>query len=114
MVVIQRVLKGSGSRTYTTLKVAGDLIGLNIGHHVEIYSKAGTLFLSSMSNCFIPDDFELIRTGKVFTGHDKANMQIPAKWKKEYIGEDQFVKVFYTRIGIFIKPYRGEFRNYVR
>lgn len=99
--------ENSGARTLARAKMGDSEIGFDSGDEIVVYSKGDILFYSYEST--LPDkaEFEKLTTRKSFTvNHGDIQVSIPYKWFKEYCKGLTHVKVFYTKIGLFIKPYK--------
>jgi hypothetical protein len=106
MLIIQNVYSsGRTPRTYATTKIAGTEIGLTLGDRVTIYQNKHTLFYSHGEELPYHAGFEMIMTRKVSFTQNRPQVSLPPDWVKEYCKDCTHVKVFYTDIGLFIKPY---------
>jgi hypothetical protein len=104
MVVIQSLNKTcTGLRTQATTNSGDKEIGLKSGDAVDIYEKNGTLLFTQ--NYEPKTGFNLIAVRKVFTVNGKSQIIIQKDWCCKGLTH---VKVYYTKIGLFVTPFNDE------
>jgi hypothetical protein len=108
MLIIQNISAALSPATYATTKIVDKEIGLKLGEQVEIFGKGDTLFYTQDHQLNLSTGFKRMETRKVFLTQKRAQISFPPKWLKEYCSDVTHVMVFYTKIGLFIKPYKGE------
>ncbi len=98
-----------GVSTRVRYKVADLVLGLKPSVMVNVYSNGEILFYSKSGN--LPDRFGFTKLAKrkpFKVGRDELHTTIPATWAKHHCQDISYLKVIYTDIGIFLKPYKGE------
>lgn len=108
MLIVQRFYDFGTPRTYATVKIVDKEIGLILGEKVEIFAKGDTLFYTQDHLLKLSTGFKRLETRKVFTTQNRTQISFPQKWFKEYCKGLTHVKVYYTKIGLFIKPFDGD------
>lgn len=112
MIFIQTIKAKRSKRTNVTQRMGGVTVGFNPGQSLIISQLGDTLAYTSQS---IPKGFRVLKTVKVYNTQERPQAHVPDEWITDYLGELREAKVFYTNIGIFLKPYvEGEFDDYVR
>ena len=107
MLIIQNFYAFTTPRTYATTKIAGQEIGLTLGEKVTIYENGDTLFYSHDFTLPESAGFTELMKRKVFITQNRTQVSMPPAWFKKYCDGLTHVKVFYTELGLFIKPYYG-------
>lgn len=108
MLIVQIISASLTPRTYATTKIAGKEIGLKLGEKVEIFANGNTLFYTQDHQLKLSTGFTRLETRKVFFTQTRTQVSFPQKWFKEYCSDVTHVKVYYTKLGLFIKPYNGD------
>ena len=108
MLIIQNISKSSPPRTFATFKAAGFEQGLERGSKIKIYSRGDILFYSN--GHVIPDKygFKEIATRKVFFTQNRSQVALPLKWYAEYCNSITLLRVTYSDIGLFLRPFYKE------
>ncbi len=98
----------NGVSTGVRYKAADLIFGLKQGIQVNVYSNGETLFYSKSGN--LPDRFGFTKlaTRKPYKFGRDLHTTIPVAWAKHRCQDISYLKVIYTDIGIFLKPYKGE------
>lgn len=114
MLKIQKITRrgkgnNSGAKIRATFKECDIYIGFKSGIDIIVYFKDDTLFYSYGSHLLEEAGFKELTTRKSFvlTG-DQIYVSVPYKWLNENCNSLSHVKVYYTKIGLFVKPYRGD------
>lgn len=108
MLIIQNIYNSSPPRTFATFKAAGFETGLKLGSKIEIFQKGDILFYSN--GHILPEStgFVKIAVRKVFFTQNRGQVALLPKWYQKYCYKITHVRVFYTEIGLFIRPfYKG-------
>lgn len=107
MLIVQRFYETTGARTYATTKIAGKDRGLKVGEKVNIYQKDDCLFYSHDKELPESAGFKFLVTRKVVFTQNRPQVFMPTIWFNRYCAGLTHVKVYYTNLGLFIKPYFG-------
>ena len=83
----------------------GKETGLTLGEKVEIYARGDTLFYSH--DHILPEvaGFEKIAVRKVCRTQNRIQVTMPPEWVEEYCKDVTHVRAYYTKIGLFIRPF---------
>lgn len=107
MLIIQKISKTLTPWTTATTKVAGKEIGLKKGN-VEIFGRGDTLFYTQDHQLKLSTGFERLESRKVFFTKSRLHISFPKKWLEKYCSGSTNVKVYYTDLGLFVKPYKED------
>lgn len=107
MLIKQNIYNPACPRTFATDKTMGKETGLILGEQVEIYSKEDILFYTHDVRLPKSKGFKLIATRKVFKTQNRAQVSFPLGWVGVYCGGLMSVRAYYTKIGLFIRPFYG-------
>ncbi len=107
MLIVQNISKALTPWTHATTKVAGKEIGLELGK-VEIFVRGDTLFYTQDHQLKLSTGFERLESRKVFLTQNRAQISFPKKWFATYCAGTTNIKVFYTDLGLFVKPFYGD------
>ena len=104
MKIIQNIYALSTPRFFATAKILDKEIGLTQGK-VEVYGKGDTLFYSDSHILPRKAGFERIITRKAGYTQNRLQVSLPLTWYREYCKDITHLRVYYTEIGLFVKPY---------
>lgn len=112
MMIVQRAIQSSPRRTYASVKIADQKIGFESGTKVNIFQRGAILLVSTMEE--YPGFNKIAGSFKVIVQNNREQIMIPGEWFGEFMYDLNFLRVFYTKHGIFMRPYGGEeFKDYV-
>lgn len=111
MLVIQKAIHPKYKRTYLSTMIGDKKIGFEAGTVVNVFVKGDTLFFTEKKDC---PGFEFIKKAKVYFTQRRDQGQLNLGWFERNMTGKDLLRVFYTKIGIFIKPFEEkEFNEYV-
>lgn len=105
MLVIQRMLHPTSKKTYMSTKIIDREIGFLVGETVNVLLK-GDLLLFTKELKY--PGFSFVKEAKVFLSQRRAQAQLFQPWVKTHMDGLTHLRVYYTKHGIFIRPYKGE------
>lgn len=109
MTFIQMALAAKYKRIKITQKVGNDAVGFASGLKLFVMQKGDTVLFTHDPTI---KGFTLLKTSKVYITSGREVVQLPMTWFDQYMEDNSYVKVNYTKLGVFVKPYRtGEFNE---
>ena len=108
MLKIQKILHPTQKKVRVSAKVVDFEVGFSVGAEVNVMSKDDILVFTKCSEI---KGFEFVKKAKVFSSQGNAQASLGPKWVREHMGDNKNLRVYYTRIGIFIRPFEGGMLN---
>jgi len=101
----QNIYMSPSPRFTARINFMGEFIGLESGQ-AEIYENGDTLFYSQSNILPAEKGFKRLGSRKVYSPEHRSCVGIPGEWYKEHYKGINQVRVYYTKIGLFVKPYK--------
>lgn len=109
MTFIQMALAAKYKRIKITQKVGTDAVGFASGLKLFVMQKDDIVLFTKDPTV---KGFTLLKTSKVYITSGREVVQLPMTWYDQFMGDSPYVKVNYTKLGVFVKPYKpGEFNE---
>lgn len=105
MLVIQRLLHPTSKKTYMSAKLVDREIGFKVGDTVNVFLKGDVLLFTKKTEY---PGFSFVKDAKVFLSQRRAQAQLFQPWVKTHMEGLTHLRAYYTKHGIFIRPYHGE------
>ena len=111
MIVIQKALHSKYKRTYASANIGGMKIGFTAGDTVNVLLKDDSILMTKKSE---HQGYQPIRQNKVYLTQNRDQVQLPMDWFDRHMKGNDWLKVDYTKDGLFISPFRREeFENHI-
>jgi len=104
MKIIQNIYSNSTPRFFATVKILDKEIGLTEGK-IDVYGNGDTLFYSNTNILPASAGYDKIITRKAGYTQNRLQVSLPSDWYKKYCTGVTHLRVYYTDIGLFVKPY---------